>query len=165
MRRLALSLVALTLVWLALWGSVSPANLLGGVGAAAVAIWILPSRQRARPLGFRPLQAARLVVYFLWRLTVATVAVAWEIVTPRDRTRPAIISVPLVSTHPTIVAGVANMVTLTPGTVTIEVATEPTTLFIHVLHFESVTRTRADVATLERYLVAAVPPREDGTHG
>jgi multicomponent Na+:H+ antiporter subunit E len=159
MKRPLLSLVALTLVWFALWGSVSWANLLGGLGAATVAIWILPSRQRSGGLGFRPIHAVRLVGYFLWRLAVATVIVAWEIVTPKDRTRPAIVSVPLATTHPTIIAGVANMVSLTPGTITIDVAMDPTTLYIHVLHFESAARTRADIAMLERYLVAAVPAR------
>jgi multicomponent Na+:H+ antiporter subunit E len=159
MRRPPLSLVALTLIWFALWGSVSWANLLGGLGAATVAIWILPSRQRAGGLGLRPIPAVRLMGYFLWRLVVATVIVAWEIVTPRDRTRPAIVSVPLETTHPTIMAGVANMVSLTPGTITIDVTTAPTILYIHVLHFESAARTRADVATLEQHLVAAVPPR------
>jgi multicomponent Na+:H+ antiporter subunit E len=69
------------------------------------------------------------------------------------------VSVPLATTHPTIIAGVANMVSLTPGTITIDVAMDPTTLYIHVLHFESAARTRADIAMLERYLVAAVPPR------
>jgi multicomponent Na+:H+ antiporter subunit E len=159
MRRPLLSLVALTLIWFALWGSVSWANLLGGLGAATLAIWILPSRQRTGGLGFRPIPAVRLIGYFLWRLAVATVIVAWEIVTPGNTTRPAIVSVPLAATHPTIIAGVANMVSLTPGTITIDVAMEPTALYIHVLHFESAARTRAAVATLERYLVAAVPPR------
>jgi multicomponent Na+:H+ antiporter subunit E len=159
MRRPLLSLVALTLIWFALWGSVSWANLLGGLGAATLAIWILPSRQRTGGLGFRPIPAVRLIGYFLWRLAVATVIVAWEIVTPGNTTRPAIVSVPLAATHPTIIAGVANMVSLTPGTITIDVAVEPTALYIHVLHFESAARTRAAVATLERYLVAAVPPR------
>ncbi|HUG75103.1 MAG TPA: Na+/H+ antiporter subunit E [Acidimicrobiia bacterium] len=159
MRRPLLSLVALTLIWFALWGSVSWANFLGGLGAATVAIWILPSRRQAGGLSFRPINAVRLAGYFLWRLTVATAIVAWEIVTPRDRTRPAIVSVPLATAHPTIIAGVANLVSLTPGTITIDVTMEPTTLFIHVLHFESTARTRADVSTLERYLVAAVQPR------
>jgi multicomponent Na+:H+ antiporter subunit E len=165
MRRSLLSLVSLTLVWFALWGRASWANLLGGLAAASVATWILPSRQRSRALGLRPIHAIRLVAYFLWRLAVATVIVAWEIVTPKDRTRPAIVAVSLAATHPTIIAGVANMVSLTPGTITVDVTTEPTTLYIHVLHFESATQTRADVAALERYLVAAVPPRSPAHRG
>jgi multicomponent Na+:H+ antiporter subunit E len=58
------------------------------------------------------------------------------------------------------VTAVANMVSLTPGSVTIEVDTEEMILYIHVLHLSTVEEERESVLHLESLTLAAVPPVE-----
>ena len=55
--------VVLVVIWVALWGDPSPANLLSGL-ALAVAIVVLFDTWRAAPVVVRPLRAAHFAVHF-----------------------------------------------------------------------------------------------------
>lgn len=158
MRHLIL-LVWLTTVWVTLWESVTWANLLGGVIVSLVVITLLPPRSDRPDVGFRLIAALKLFSYFVWELVVASAIVAWEVVTPKIGINAAVVSVRLTSEVPGIVTAVANMVSLTPGTVTLEVDDENSTLFIHVLHLKSVELTRESISRLERLTLDAFPPR------
>ena len=149
----------LTLVWVTLWEALTWANVAGGLVVAIAALYLLPSREARTSVGFRPLAAARLLLYFVWELLVASSQVIWEIITPQDHTRPAVVSVQTRSTVPGHITAVANMVSLTPGTLSLEIDHETRTIYIHVLHLESVEETRAAVSKLETLTLAAFPPR------
>lgn len=158
MKRL-LTLVFLTVVWVTLWEDVSWANVIGGVIVAVAVIWVVPFRDTRTGLGLRPIHAIRLMLYFFWELIKASLFLSWEVITPPTWVNPGIVSVPLTSREPGIVVSVANMVSLTPGTLTLEVEEATPTLFIHVLHLKSREDTRESVRKLERLTLAAFPPR------
>lgn len=158
MRRVIVSVVWLTMVWVALWESLTWANVAGGLLAGIVTVILVPPRPDTLVIGSRPIAGLKLLLYFLWKLAQASIAVAWEVVTPGDRTNPAVITVPLHTSSEGIITSVANMVSLTPGTLTLDVDPGTRTLYIHVLHFISEETTRADVHTLERLAIAAFPP-------
>ena len=158
MRR-SVILIWLIAVWMTLWESLSWANLAGGFVVALAVTWLLPPSETGRHVGVRPLAAIRLVLYFLWELVEASALIAWEVVTPRNRINAAVVSVELETNVAGIITLVASMVSLTPGTVTLEVDEENSTLFIHVLHLKSLEETRASVRRLEELTVAAFPLR------
>lgn len=152
-----LIVVWLTVVWVTLWEAVSWANLLGGVVVAVAVLVLLPPHPASGGARLRPFAALRLVLYFLWELVAASALMAWEVVTPRNRIRAAVVPVPLTSDVPGVLTAVANMVSLTPGTVTLEIDEEARTLFIHVLHLKSLATTRRSVQRLESLTLAAFP--------
>lgn len=158
MRRVAI-VVWLTVVWVTLWEALTWANVAGGLAVAIAAAYLLPPREARTSVGFRPLAAAKLLLYFLWELMVASSQVIWEIITPEDHTRPAVVSVHTRSTVPGHITAVANMVSLTPGTLSLEIDHDTRTIYIHVLHLDSVEETRAGVSKLETLTLAAFPPR------
>lgn len=158
MRRFAI-LVWLVVVWITLWEVASWANLLGGALVAAAVVYLLPPHRSSRAVGFRPVAALRLLLYFLWELIQASAFMAWEVMTPRNRIGAAVVSVPLSSDVAGVVTAVANMVSLTPGTVTLDVDEANRTIFVHVLHLKSVEETRKSVEKLEALNLAAFPPR------
>ncbi|MFP3913927.1 MAG: Na+/H+ antiporter subunit E [Actinomycetota bacterium] len=160
MMRHLLTIAWLTVVWMALWEEATWANLAGGVAAGAFVTVLVPGHRMETAHGFRPLALLRLAVYFAWELIEASAIIAWEVITPGLRTSPTILAVPLHSRSPRIVTMVANMVSLTPGTLTLEVEEETMTLLIHVLHFGSVIEDRRAVQKLESLALAAFPPRE-----
>lgn len=149
----------LAVVWVTLWEALTWANVAGGLVVAVVALYLLPPREVRTSVGFRPLAAAKLLLYFLWELLVASLQVVWEIITPQDRTRPAVVSVQTRSTVPGHITAVANMVSLTPGTLSLEIDHDTRTIYIHVLHLDSFEATRAVVSKLETLTLAAFPPR------
>jgi multicomponent Na+:H+ antiporter subunit E len=153
----------LTVVWVTLWESVSWANLLSGVLVAAAILYMLPSKESSTVVGFRPLAALWLSLYFSWELIKASALLAWEVVTPRMRVQAAVITVELTCGIVGIMTAVANMVSLTPGTVTLDVDEDTRTLFIHVLHLPSLDLARESVLRLEGLTLAAFPPRNPET--
>jgi multicomponent Na+:H+ antiporter subunit E len=70
---------------------------------------------------------------FLVELTRSALSVAWAVVNPRARLRPAIVAVPLDLAGDGHIAALANMVTLTPGTTSLHVSDDRRMLYVHVL--------------------------------
>ncbi len=160
MSRTLLVVVWLTVVWMALWEAFSVANLISGLVVALATVMLVPVKAKGDRIRFHPLAFVKLVVYFSWKLVQAAAIVAWEVITPRDHTRPAVMSVPLHTRSPGIATAVANMVSLTPGTLTIDVDPDTMTLFIHLLHHKSPEAIRAEVHHLESLTLAAFPRPE-----
>jgi multicomponent Na+:H+ antiporter subunit E len=147
---------ALVVFWIALWGDASPANVVGGSLAAIAAMTLAPVQRRQHGIVFRPLAAARLTVHFVSQLFVASLVLAWEVVTPRNRINEAVVAVPLRCDHPLIVTLVANSVSLVPGTITLEARQHPPTLYVHVLHLKTVEAARVDIRRLEELAIRAL---------
>jgi multicomponent Na+:H+ antiporter subunit E len=141
-------------VWLLLWGDVTPANVLSGVGVALVAASIAGPR-RAGQVVVRPVAALHLAGHFAVQLVAATAVVAWEIVTPRSRIRTGIVAVPLHGCTDAVATLIADVISLTPGTLTVEVDRDPLTLYVHVLHLRDVDQVRRGVRRIEVLAVRA----------
>lgn len=149
MRRRLLSLVWMTGVWIALWGDLTVANTLRGVAVATIVLLILPPRDLASGITVHPFSVARLGSHFFWQLIKASAIVAWEVVTPINRLKPAVVAVPLRTDSPVLAAIVGNMVSLTPGTLTLEVLGDPPVLYVHVIHLQSNDDVLASIHKLE----------------
>ncbi|MGB0112779.1 MAG: Na+/H+ antiporter subunit E [Ilumatobacteraceae bacterium] len=164
--RLPALIIWLTLVWALLWGDFGLASLLSGLGVAVFAVVV------ARPTGvsgvqltsFHPVSAVVFLVYFLFQLVMSNFQVAWEVITPGSKVNRAIVAIPMHVSTNGLVALIGNAITLTPGTLTVDVhendAGGPPTLYVHVLHFEDVETVRRDILTLERLAVRAFGTKE-----
>jgi len=92
------------------------------------------------------------------------VRVAWEIITPRNEDiREAIVACPLQTRSARVALLVGNAVSFAPGTLTIELAGESPTLYVHVLHYTSPEAVRADVFELEKRVMRALPAEAEET--
>ncbi|MBI4923866.1 MAG: Na+/H+ antiporter subunit E [Devosia nanyangense] len=78
-----------------------------------------------------------LFAFFLKELVVSTLKVAWLVVQPRPRLRPGIVAFPLTVTTDAQITLLANMITLTPGTLSLDVSDDRKTLYIHAIDIES----------------------------
>ncbi len=158
-RRLRIGLVLwLLVVWLGLWEDVRPAAVLGGLAVAVLLVLVFPSRAPRTDTGrFRPLAALGLLAYFLWKLVQSNLVVAWEVLTPGEGINEGVVAVPIVSASDAVITVLANAISLTPGTLTLDIDRGPTTvLYVHVLHLRSIEEVRRDVLVLERYVLRAI---------
>lgn len=162
--RLSGTLVWLTVLWVLLWDDVSVANLVSGllVGAGVLVF------ARQRPLlttdpdhraRVRPLAVVHLVLFTLYKLVEANLVLAWEIITPRNKINVGVVAVPLRTDSEIAMMVVANIITLTPGTVTIEVQGSPSVLFVNVLHLHDLEVVRRDLQRIEELSVRAFGSR------
>lgn len=124
---------AIFLLWAALADSASPGTLLlGALLALALPFITLPfwpdAPRLARP-GAALAFAARLAADIL----AANLAVARRVVGPLARLNPAFVEVPLELRDPFVATLLGSIVSLTPGTVSIDVDTERWVLSLHAL--------------------------------
>ena len=144
-------------VWCALWSDLSVANVLWGAIVGLAGLALLPARPGPAGVGVRPLWALAYLANGLWSLVVSSGVVAWEVVTPRNRLNQGIVEVPLRTRSVGVQTLVANTVSLTPGTLTLEIRREPPALYIHVLHLRSIESVRQDISRLEDLALRAFP--------
>lgn len=171
----ALIVVWLTFVWVMLWGEVSVGNVLGGaiLGTLIVAAFP-PGAEHGR--GFRPLAVLGFALWFAKALVLANLTVAAQIIRPRLRLEQGIVAVPLRTSSPLITTFVANSISLTPGTLTVEIrpaefgveehdaGLDPTTtpvLYVHCLVTGDPEDVRAEGLALEARVVRAFGTAED----
>lgn len=159
--RLPALVVWLTLVWALLWGDFGLASLAAGAAVALFVVWIgRPADVHGMQLtSFHPLSALVFVAYFAVQLVKSNLQVAWTVVSPRPNVHTAIVAVPMHVDSDGIVTVVANAVTLTPGTLTVDVHESddgtPPVIYVHVLQFADVESVRTEVLHLERLAVRA----------
>lgn len=157
-----LALIAwLTVMWVVLWREVSPANVLSGLAIGIVVIFVFPPHRISDTrYTVRPLRLLLFIGYFFWQVLVSNVVVAREILTPRDRVQAGIVAVPLAASSNLVVMVVANAISLTPGTLTLEVRRDPPTLYVHVLHLNDIDKVRETIWKMQRMAVLAIGPPE-----
>lgn len=143
-----LMILLLALLWAGMTGTFSGANLLLGIALAAVAIGLL-RLQVARPLEFRRIgRILALVFLFLRELLVSAFRVAAVVLSPRldEAVRPAIVAFPLTVKSDAEITLLANLITLTPGTLSVDVSKDRKKLYVHVLSLDSKEALIADIA-------------------
>ena len=147
-------------LWVALWHDISVANILAGllVGAVVLAVSGAPrvlARDDADRVRVRPLASLYFVGFVLYKLVEANLFLAWEIVTPRNQINVGVVAVPLRTESTTAAMIVANVITLTPGSITIESLGSPPTLYVNVMHLHDIERVRSDLLHVEELSVRA----------
>lgn len=154
--------VLLTLIWAGLLGAWDRATILSGfVLAYAVLRWIYRGQPAAgRYFRKYPLLVA-LVAYYLWELVRSNVKVAREILTLRHRMRPGMIAVPLAAETDLEITLLANLISMTPGSLALEIADDRRTLYVHAMYVDDAEAIRAAIRDkLERRVLAILrgPP-------
>lgn len=87
-----------------------------------------------------------LILLFVRELILSTLRVAWLVLQPKLTIRPAIIAYPLTVTSDAQITLLANLITLTPGTLSVDVSDDRRTLFIHAIDVPSKEALIGDIA-------------------
>ncbi len=124
--------LVLTFAWIMVTGVFSFENFLVGFvlgyGILAMTQGVSGKPKYARKL----IQAASLIFFFAYELTLANFRVVIHLL-PGTKLRPAIIAVPLSARTDFEITALANLITLTPGSTSIEVSEDRMTLYVHLV--------------------------------
>ncbi|WP_372611056.1 Na+/H+ antiporter subunit E [Halomonas sp.] len=128
--------ILLLVVWLLMARSIAPGQVLLG-GFLALAIPLLTHRfWDAKPHIKKPGKLLRYVLRVLGDIIVANLQVAWLIINPQQRMRPAFVEYPLMLEDRFTITLLASTISLTPGTVSANMRLDGKTLLIHTLDME-----------------------------
>jgi multicomponent Na+:H+ antiporter subunit E len=127
--------ILLALIWAALNGEFSLHNLMVGFLLGYLALYLLSARNVVGSTRYirRAAHTFSFIVFFLRELTVANVKMAVHVLQKNSGLSPAIVAVPLDVRSDGEIALLSNLICLTPGTLSVDVSTDRTTLYVHAL--------------------------------
>jgi multicomponent Na+:H+ antiporter subunit E len=127
--------IILMFVWVALTGSFQIANYLFGFALSFIIMWVTRIGDSGSRKYFVALpRFIGFILFFLWELLKANIHVAYEVMTPKLNMKPGIIKVPLDAKTDLEITILANLISLTPGTLSIDVSTDRKVLYVHAMH-------------------------------
>ena len=95
---------------------------------------------------FRPFRIARLFVAFLWEFARSVLRVAGMVIRPRLRITPRFFEFPLTVKSDFEITLLANMITLTPGTLTADISDDRSRLLVHAIDCPDPEAARREIA-------------------
>ena len=148
-------------IWVFLWGEMTPANILGGIAVAVSLVFVFPAAPEGPGSSFRPVAAMRFLLHFAYKLVEANIILAWEVATPGNRIREGVVAVPLHMSSRGVATTVANAISLTPGTLSLEVNMDRRMIYVHVLHLHDLEKVRSDLHRFEELALRAFGSPEE----
>jgi multicomponent Na+:H+ antiporter subunit E len=127
------TVIWLTLVWMLLWGTFTPLSIVGGVLVALLVTALFPLPEALGRLPVRPLRLLGLVAFLAYDLVVSALEVSWEVLRYGSRARGAIVAVPLLSRSDHVVTVMANAVSLSPGTMVLQIDQDGGVCYVYAL--------------------------------
>ncbi|MDD7909170.1 MULTISPECIES: Na+/H+ antiporter subunit E [Pseudovibrio] len=123
----------MTIAWGAVSGSFDALNLVFGFILSSVALYMIREQVPFQQYAGRTGRVVGLAFSFLYEVVASSWRVLVIVLSPNMKLRPGIIALPLTVTKDHEITLLANMITLTPGTLSMDVSDDRKTLFIHCL--------------------------------
>lgn len=126
--------VLLAIVWALAIGEISLTNILVGFALSYFVLWLGRDVLHSSWYCARVPRLVRFFAFFLWELLLANLRVAYDVLTPTFHMRPGIIALPLDAHTDNEITLLANLISLTPGTLSLDVSTDRKFLYIHSMY-------------------------------
>lgn len=121
------------------------ATLIIGLVIGFGALWLTRSLYDDQRYFGRVPTLIRLGVFFAKALVISNIRVLWDVVTPAHISRPGIIGLPLDARTDLEIMLVANLISLTPGTLSIDLSKDRRILYVHVMFLDDVEISRREL--------------------
>ncbi len=126
--------IFLAMIWTMLQGRLSAADFIAGFALGYLVIGLIQRLLGSGNYSQKVVQVVRFVAFVAWDIFTASLALAWLMLQPKPRLSPAVIAIPLdVKTDLEIVL-LANLITLSPGTLSVDVSSDNSTLYVHTIN-------------------------------
>ena len=148
--------VIFAVIWVAITGSATLLNLVFGFFLASLALWIVRGEMGGPGYWRRVNRIISLVLLFLKELARSAFRVAVLVLSPRLVVKPGIFAFPLTVERDFEITLLANLITLTPGTLSVDVSEDCKTLYVYALDCSDPEAARRDIAEgFERKILEA----------
>lgn len=96
----------------------------------------------------------RFVFYFTVEVVKSNFKVMYEVITPNQNMKPGIVAIPLDVRTDIEITVFANLITLTPGTLSLDVSDDRSVLYVHAMFIDDVDEFKKNIKQeLERRLL------------
>jgi multicomponent Na+:H+ antiporter subunit E len=137
--------LALALTWAALTGTITGGDLAVGFLIGYMTLWFAQPVV-GRSNYFRKVrQVSGFLLFFVAEVVKANLRVAYDVVTPTYYMRPGVLAVPLEAKTDEEITALANLITLTPGTLSLDVSSDRKVLYIHAMFMDDPDEVRREI--------------------
>ena len=137
--------VLLAIAWSALNGRFEPVDLLFGYLLGFGMLWVAFRSLKPNRYFTQIPKIIDFFFFFLWELILSNFRLAGTILSRNMKIHPGVVSVPLDLKSQAGVVLLANLLTLTPGTLTLDISTDQKMLYIHTLWLDDPAKFRTDI--------------------
>ncbi len=137
--------IILAFAWAALSGQLTIPNFTGGYIIGYAMLFVSRDALGCTQYVMKVQQVVRFLFYFLWQLIQSNVRVAFEVLTPGQHMSPAIVAVPLDLRSEIGILLLAHVITLTPGTLSLDVAIDQKFLYVHAMYVNDIEEFRQEI--------------------
>jgi len=148
--------ILLALLWAMMTGGISLINLLVGFFVGYLILGSIHGTSGTSSYFTKVPQTIRFTLYFILELLISSVRVAYDVVTPTYYMKPGIIAIPMDAKTDIEITMLANLITLTPGTLSLDVSFDRKTLYIHSMFVSDPEKVRRETKDMERRLLAVM---------
>ena len=148
--------VLISLLWALLTGKVSAGNLFLGFVLGYFALTLLYPRTEEKKTSYfqKTMQVVSFALFFTKELIVSSYRVAIDVIKPLPLMRPGVVGIPLDAKTDLEITMLANVISLTPGTLSLDVSEDRKTLYIHAMYVVNPDDLRKEIKDgLERRLL------------
>jgi multicomponent Na+:H+ antiporter subunit E len=147
----------IALGYVAVQGQLTLSGLLIGFALGYLALWLTQPLYGQSRYFQRVPKSMLLLGSFIVELVHSNLRVFWDVITPGHISRPGIVGVPLRAETEIEILLIANMISLTPGTLSIDLSDDRRTLYVHVMFLDDPDRFRKSIKDgLERRLLEVI---------
>lgn len=145
--RLFLANILLALAWGAVSGSFSELNLLFGFLLGMIVLFLI--REQVGTLSYlgRARRVISLMLLFLSELVLSAWKVAKIVIQPTIDIKPGFFAYELKTDRDFEITLLANLITLTPGTLSVDVSEDKKILYVHAIDIDDIEAMREDIET------------------
>lgn len=137
--------LTLALAWTALVGEVNSLNIAIGFVIGYLLLWWLGPVESTAPYVRRAPRILAFVGFYMLEIIRSSLRVSWDVITPSARRRSGIVAVPLEATTDREITVLANLISFTPGTLSLDVTEDRRYLLVHSMFIDSPESFKADL--------------------
>ncbi|WP_156306266.1 Na+/H+ antiporter subunit E [Sphingobacterium endophyticum] len=126
----------LSFIWVALTGSLFYSNFIFGYLLGFGVLWIMNRNESDQRYFYRVPKIINFFFFFLYELIKANVQVAYDVITPKYFFKPGIVRYPVNTTTDFEINILATFISLTPGTLIIDISDDKKAIYIHVMYLK-----------------------------
>ncbi|MED5580232.1 MAG: Na+/H+ antiporter subunit E [Nitrospinota bacterium] len=139
--------ISITAIWILMRGTGDPSDFFSGIIIAILIIrflWksyehkkkLIRRNQKKEKNFLRLMFTLQFLLSFIWELIVANFQVMLIVIKPKLSIQPGILAYKTRCKSPLAITSLANSITLTPGTLSIDVSDDSETIYVHTLDIQ-----------------------------
>lgn len=126
----------LSFIWVALTGSLYYSNFIFGYLLGFGVLWVMNRNETDQRYFYRVPKIISFFFFFLFELIKANIQVAYDVITPKYFFKPGIVRYPVNTTTDFEINILATFISLTPGTLIIDISDDKKAIYIHVMYLK-----------------------------